>query len=95
MCANIVEKAVVTGSGKGQHGWVRLDQAFVSYDHPFHSDLEHALNIDFVNKAQGMEGRVAVELTLESARELAAAILAAVGRAEAYEGIGTATADRA
>ena len=87
MCANIVEKAVVRGSGRGQQGWVRIDEAFVSYDHPFHSDLEHALNIDFVNDAQGMEGRVAVELTLDSARELAGAILAAVGRAERYEGI--------
>ena len=88
MCANIVEKAMVRGSGRGKEGWVALDQAFVSYDHPFHSDLEHALNIDFVNQAQGMEGRVAVELTLESARALAGAILAAVGRAEDYEGLG-------
>lgn len=87
MCANIVEKATVTGSGRGQQGWVRLDQAFVSYDHPFHSDLEHALNIDFLNESDGMEGRVAVELTLESARELAAAIMVAVQRAEKYEGI--------
>ena len=87
MCANIVEKAIVTGSGKGQHGWVRLDQAFVSYDHPFHSDLEHALNIDFLNESDGMEGRVAVELTLESARELAGAIMATIERAEKYEGI--------
>ncbi len=88
MCANIVEKAIVTGSGRGRQGWLKLDQAFVSYDHPFHSDLEHALNIDFVNETQGMEGRVAVELTLQSAKELAAAIMAAVARAEEYEGIG-------
>ena len=87
MCANIVVRADVEGSGRGRDGWFRLDRAFVSYDHPFHSDLEHALNIDFVNEAQGMEGRVAVELTLESARELAGAILAAVARAEVYEGV--------
>ncbi|MGH2609945.1 MAG: DUF6295 family protein [Tepidiformaceae bacterium] len=88
MCANIVEKAIVAGSGRGQQGWFRLEQAYVSYDHPFHTDVEHALNIDFVNEAQGVEARVAVELSLEAARELARAIMAAVARAEAYEGIG-------
>jgi hypothetical protein len=88
MCANIVEKAIVAGSGRGRDGWFRLEQAYVSYDHPFHTDVEHAVNIDFVNEAQGVEARVAVELSLESARELARAILAAVERAEAYEGLG-------
>jgi len=87
MCANIVVNAALAGSARGPRGWFGVDRAFVSYDHPFHSDLEHALNIDFVNEAQGMEGRVAVELTLASARELAGAILAAVERAERYEGI--------
>jgi hypothetical protein len=87
MCANIVEKATVAGSGRGQQGWFPLGQAYVSYDHPFHTDVEHALNIDFVNEAQGVGARVAVELSLESARELARAILVAVERAEAYEGI--------
>ena len=71
MCANIVEKARVTGSGKAGHGWMRLDEAVVSYDHPFHARVDHAVNIDFVNDGGGMESRVAVELTLESARELA------------------------
>lgn len=88
MCANIVEKARVTGSGKGGHGWMRLDEAVVSYDHPFHARVDHAVNIDFVNNGGGMESRVAVELTLESARELARSILAAVERAEEYEGLG-------
>jgi hypothetical protein len=87
MCANIVERAVMAGSGRGRDGWFRLEQAYVSYDHPFHTDVEHAVNIDFVNEAQGVEARVAVELSLESARELARAIVAAVERAEAYEGL--------
>ena len=87
MCANIVEKAPVAGSGRGQNGWFKLDQAYVSYDHPFHTDVEHALNIDFVNEAQGVDARVAVELSLESARALAAALITAVERAEAYEGL--------
>ena len=86
MCTNIVERAAVpAGSGRGREGWFALDQAYISYDHPSHIDLEHAVNLDFVNEAAGVDARVAVELSIESARNLAVAILAAVARAEAYE----------
>ncbi|GMV85918.1 MAG: hypothetical protein AMXMBFR80_17730 [Dehalococcoidia bacterium] len=85
MCTNIVEHAVLTGSGKGASGWFTVAGAHVTYDHPFHIDLEHALNIDFTNDAGGVDARVAVELTLDSAKSLANAILAAVERAERYE----------
>ena len=53
MCTNIVETAEIAGSGKGASGWFALTDAHVSYDHPFHTSLEHALNIDFVNAAAG------------------------------------------
>lgn len=85
MCTNIVQHAPIAGSAKGGSGWFALDKAYVSYDHPFHVDLEHALNIDFVNEAAGSDARVAVELTLDAARSLAAAILDAVREAETYE----------
>lgn len=85
MCTNIVQHAPIAGSAKGPAGWFALDRANVTYDHPFHVDLEHALNIDFVNEAAGDGTRVAVELTLDAARNLAAAILDAVREAEAYE----------
>ena len=86
MCTNIVERAELrTGSGRGREGWFSLAQAYVSYDHPSHIDLEHAVNLDFVNESAGIDARVAVELSIESARSLATAILAAVARAEAYE----------
>lgn len=45
--------------------------------------MEHALNIDFVNEAQGLEAQVAVELNPHSARALVQAIFAALARAEA------------
>jgi hypothetical protein len=86
MCTYIVEKAEVTGSAMGAGGWFHLANANVSYDHPFHVDLEHALSIDFVDSSGALENRVAVELTIASARELASAILAAAQRAETYEG---------
>ncbi len=78
MCSWITEKADITGSGKGHQGWFTLNQARVSYDHPFHAPMEHAINIDFVNEAMGPSARVAEELSAESARELIRAIQAAL-----------------
>ena len=83
MCTMIVEKAEISGCGKASSGWFALREVNVSYDHPFHAPLEHALNIDFVNEAEGVGARVAVELSPESARTLVQAILAALERAEA------------
>jgi hypothetical protein len=79
----IVQQAKISGCGKGAQGWFDLREVNVSYDHPFHHRLEHALNIDFVNEAEGPSARVAVELSPESARELVQAILTALDRAEA------------
>ncbi|HLE90032.1 MAG TPA: DUF6295 family protein, partial [Anaerolineales bacterium] len=67
MCTMIVEKVKIDGSGKGTSGWFTLEQANVSYDHPFNFPKEHALNIDFVNESQGPATRVAVELSEQAA----------------------------
>jgi len=83
MCTMIVEKVKVDGSGKGVNGWFQLEHANVSFDHPFHTPLEHALNIDFVNESQGPSARVAVELSEQGARELVKTILAVLDQAEA------------
>ena len=79
----IAEQIQIEGSGKGTAGWFAVRQANVSYDHPFNAPLEHALNIDFVNEAQGPGARVAVELSAQSARSLVATILAVLDEAEA------------
>lgn len=83
MCTMIAEKIKIEGSGKGINGWFRLEQAAVSYDHPFDAPYEHALNLDFVNDALGPGARVAVELSASAARELVAAIQAVLEKAEA------------
>ena len=83
MCTMIVQQVQIDGSGKGASGWFSLGQANVSYDHPFNAALEHALNIDFVNEAQGPGARVAVELSADAARALVETILAVLERAEA------------
>ena len=56
MCTMIARQVVIDGSGKGMNGWFNLSAADVSYDHPFNAPFEHALNIDFVNEAQGPRG---------------------------------------
>ena len=83
MCTMIVEKVKVDGSGKGRDGWFKLEHASVSFDHPFNSPLEHALNIDFVNESQGPSARVAVELSEQAARALVKTILEVLDQAEA------------
>jgi hypothetical protein len=81
MCTYLTEKIRITGSGKGSQGWFALTDATVYFDHPAHAMAEHTLNIDFANPARGPAARVAVELTAQSARALAAAIQAALDSA--------------
>jgi hypothetical protein len=83
MCTMIVKKVNVDGCGKGTHGWFTLNQANVSFDHPFHIAKEHALNIDFVNEELGPGARVAVELSEQAARDLVSAIQDVLLQAEA------------
>jgi hypothetical protein len=82
MCSYITEKAEIFGSAKGPAGWMKVDTATVYFDHPFHAPLDHSLNIDFVNEADGAPVRVAVELSAESARALVEKILAALAEGE-------------
>ena len=81
MCTYLTEKVDLAGSGKGAAGWFPLTEATVYFDHPQHAPAHHTLNIDFRNPGQGPSARVAVELTAESARALAAAIQAALAAA--------------
>ena len=86
MCSYIVQKAKLVGSAKGANGWMRIDAANVYYDHPFHSQLDHVLGIDFINEAEGGREWVAVELSAQSARALVDQILAALATGELEHG---------
>ena len=82
MCTYSTEKFDVSASsGKGPQGWFPLRTATVYYDHPVHAPHDHTVNIDFLNPEQGPAARVAVELSLDSARELLAALQVTVERA--------------
>ena len=85
MCTSIVEIVGADGAGKGSDGWFDLTHSVVSYDHPHHALLEEAITIDFMNAALGPGARVAVELTLEAAKELSGALVRAIAAAEIGE----------
>jgi hypothetical protein len=82
MCTMIAHQVKVEGRGKSGPDWFEVREANVSYDHPYDLPLEHALNIDFVNEAQGPGARVAVELSVEAARRLVKTIEAVLAQAE-------------
>lgn len=82
MCTMIAEMVKIEGSGKGGAGWFKVNQANITYDHPFDAPYEHTLNIDFVDAQAGPGARVAVELTADAARALIATIQEVLERAE-------------
>ena len=88
MCTSIVEITDVAGAGRNGEEWFELTRAVVSYDHPHHALLEEAIIIDFVNPGLGLgaAARVAVEITLESARNLAGALSKAIAATDAELG---------
>ena len=83
MCTSIVEIAPVEGAGKGERGWFPLTTSVVSYDHPHHADYEEAISIDFMNADLDPGARVAVEISLKSAKAFAVALCKAIDAAEA------------
>lgn len=87
MCTSIVEIADAQGAGRSREGWFSLTHSVVAYDHPQHALLEEAVTIDFVNHGKGAGARAAVELTLESAKALQAALAKVIEAAEVEEGI--------
>ena len=82
MCTYATTTNPMTGSAKGPNGsWFRVTDAVVYFDHPVHAMAEHTLNIDLVDPSRGPSARVAVELTVVSARRLIAAVEEALASA--------------
>ncbi len=94
MCTWIVEKAEISGHGKGVRDWIALTRANVYYDHPVSAPLDHALIVDFVDEAGGPGARVSVELSAASARELIRAIQAALDTGQAQHDLAVVAAPR-
>jgi hypothetical protein len=84
MCTSIIEIAPAEGMAKRGESWFPLTQSVVAYDHARHAPLGDVITLDFFNTGLGPDARAAVELTLESAKELRAALDRAIAAAD-YE----------
>lgn len=85
MCTSIVEIVPASGMAKGQSEWFPITHAVVSYDHARHALIADAITIDFINTTLPPGARAGVELTLETAKTLNAALTKAIAEAEAEE----------
>jgi hypothetical protein len=78
VCTYATERLAVRGSGKAAGEWSSLTSASVYVDHPYMTPLEHTLNIDLFEESALPARQIALELSLESAEALIAAISRAV-----------------
>ena len=85
MCTSIVEIVRAEGMAKRGDEWFPLSQSVVAYDHARHASLGDVITLDFTNTDLGASARAAVELTLDSAKELRAALDRAIAAAELEE----------
>ena len=65
--------------------WFPLAQAVVAFDHARHAPLGDVITLDFLNTGLGPAVRAGVELTLDTAKELRAALDRAIAAAEFEE----------
>jgi len=84
MCTEIVEIARAEGMAKRGDEWFPVTQSVVAYDHARHAQFGDVITLDFINTALDVGARAGVELTLETAKELRAALNRAIAAAE-YE----------
>ena len=85
MCTSIVEIAPASGMAKGKDDWFPVTHSVVAYDHARHALLADAITIDFINSSLPPSARAAVELTLDAAKALNAALAKAIAEAEIEE----------
>jgi hypothetical protein len=85
MCTSIIEIAPAEGMAKRGDSWFPLSQAVVAYDHARHAPLGDVITLDFLNGDLGAGARAGIELTLESAKDLRAALDRAIAAADFEE----------
>jgi hypothetical protein len=85
MCTSIVEIAPADGMAKRGDQWFPLSHAVVAYDHARHANLGDVITLDFINAALDPGARAGIELTLETAKQLRAALERAIAAAEFEE----------
>jgi hypothetical protein len=85
MCTSIIEVARAEGMAKRGDEWFPLSRTVVAYDHARHAPLGDVITLDFINTNLDPGARAGVELTLETAKELRAALDRAIVAAEFEE----------
>jgi hypothetical protein len=85
MCTSIIEIVGAEGMAKREDNWFPLSHAVVAYDHARHALLDDVITLDFINTALDSGSRAGIELTLETAKELRAALDRAIAAAEFEE----------
>jgi hypothetical protein len=85
MCTSIIEVARAEGMAKRGDTWFPLTHSVVAYDHARHAPLGDVITLDFLNPGLGPAARAGVELSLEAARDLRAALDRAIVAAEFEE----------
>jgi hypothetical protein len=85
MCTSIVEIAAAEGMAKREDDWFPITHSVVAYDHARHAVLADVITIDFINAGLPPGARAGVELTLDAAKALNAALAKAIAEAEIEE----------
>ena len=85
MCTSIIEIARADGMARRGDEWFPLSHAVVAYDHARHAPEGDVITLDFVNLALDPGARAGIELTLETARDLRAALDRAIAAADDEE----------
>ncbi len=85
MCTSIVEIVPAEGMAKADGEWFEVSHSVVAYDHARHALLGDVITLDFINTELPPGSRAAVELTLDAAKALHAALAKAIVEAEIEE----------
>src|SRR3979411_2173207 len=85
MCTSIIEIPLGAGIAKRGDEWFPLSRAVVAYDHARHAPLGDVITLDFMNADLDAGARAGIELTLETAKELRAALDPALDAAAVEE----------
>ena len=85
MCTSIIETARADGMAKRGEEWFPLSRTVVAYDHARHAQLGDVITLDFINTALDPGARAGIELSLDTAKELRAALDRAIAAAEFEE----------
>jgi hypothetical protein len=85
MCTSIVEIAPAEGMAKADGKWFEVTHSVVAYDHARHALLGDVITLDFINTDLPPGARAAVELSLETAKALHAALAKAIAEADIEE----------